>query len=97
MRKFLCVAILVMGVIFSYAQTGIQGVVRNASTGEGVPDVQVMLKKQAVFTFTDELGMFVITDIQAGTDILEIVHPTYSARPLQITIINKWISFNTII
>ena len=92
MRKFLCVAILVMGVIFSYAQTGIQGVVRNASTGEGVPDVQVMLKKQAVFTFTDELGMFVITDIQAGTDILEIVHPTYSARPLQITIINNRIT-----
>ncbi len=86
MKKLLLLMLLIANGILAVAQTGIQGVVRNATTGDGIPNVQIIVKKQNVVAFTDELGEFKITELQAGSDVLEIVHPVYSAKALQIII-----------
>ena len=74
------------------AQTGLQGVVRNNTTGDGVADLQVLLKKNNVFVFTNENGEFSFENLQPGSDVLEIVHPVYVAKPLQVTIAANRIS-----
>ncbi|NLK93035.1 MAG: TonB-dependent receptor [Bacteroidales bacterium] len=92
MKKKLLLLLLIANSVLVIAQTGIQGVVRNTTTGDGIADVQVVLKKNNVFVLTNEKGEFTFNELQAGSDVLEIVHPVYVAKPLQITIAANRIS-----
>lgn len=92
MKKKILLLLLIANSVLVIAQTGIQGVVRNTTTGDGIADVQVVLKKNNVFVLTNEKGEFTFNELQAGSDVLEIVHPVYVAKPLQITIAANRIS-----
>ncbi|HPL93642.1 MAG TPA: DUF2012 domain-containing protein [Paludibacteraceae bacterium] len=92
MKKKLLLLLLIANSVLVIAQTGIQGVVRNTTTGDGIADVQVVLKKNNVFVLTNEKGEFTFNELQAGSDVLEIVHPVYVAKPLQVTIAANRIS-----
>lgn len=59
------------------AETGVKGLVTDASTGRGVAGANVLLRDQAIFVVTDESGWFTISDAAPGTDVLEIIAGGY--------------------
>ncbi len=78
----------------SYAQTEISGIVKNKSTGEALPGVNVFIPEIQKGTFTDGSGKYLLGQIPRGKLKVQFSSVGYETIIKQIDVSGKRVTFN---
>lgn len=85
-RSILVAALLLLLPALSYGQGTIEGTVADEGTGEVLPGVTVAISDLNMGTVTDAEGAFRITDVPAGTHVVELSMVGYAAESVEVEV-----------
>ena len=88
-KRMLNIAVALICASFMYAQTGkISGVVKDKSTGESLPGVNVIVEGTSLGASTDVDGFYVILNVPVGRHEVRFTYVGYSERRVNDVIVN---------